>query len=390
MKIISVEAIPVWYELTNEYHALFGSNKKAGTAVHAREGWFADIELKENVFVKVTSDEGIVGWGEAGAHPVTSETQAGIVSTVQLFGRTIMGRDPFQIGAVHAALDHLFLQGNAGARSAIDIALYDIMGKAAGQPVYNLLGGAYQSSFGQLATMPRAGPSEMADHARQLLERGYTCFEPKMTGHAESLDADADRLEAIAAVVPCTALVIGDPNQTWRTAKDTIGIFLRRFSGVPNVAIEQPVPYHDLNGLAAITRAIPQKVVADEAIQNVTTMLEIAAGGMADMVSLKLGKCGGFYKAQQMMRIAEAAGLPVRIDWTQGSALLDTATAHLHAAVRNVGCDPGMDYQLRIRDRPVSEGGATLDRLGRVVMPTAPGLGLTVDEKLVRALSRRR
>lgn len=390
MKITKVEAIPVWYELTDEYHALFGSNKKQGSSVHAREGWFANIEYKENVFVKVATDEGIVGWGEAAAHPVTSETQAGIVSTVELFGRTIVGKDPFQIGAIHAALDNLFLQGNAGARSAIDIALYDIMGKAAGQPIYNLLGGAYQTTFGQLATMPRAEPRQMAEHAQMLLERGYTCFEPKMTGHLDSLDADADRLEAIVGVVPRSSLVIGDPNQTWRTAKDTIELFLRRFPGVPNVAIEQPVMYFDLQGLAAITRAIPQKVVADEAIQNVSTMIEIAGGGIADMVSFKLGKCGGFYKAVQMMRIAEAAALPVRIDWTQGSALLDTATGHLHAAVRNVGCDPGMDYQLRIKDRPLKEGGVSLDSGGRVVMPETPGLGLVVDEKLLKELSQRR
>ena len=390
MKVKTVEAIPVWYEPTDEYHALFGSNKKAGTAVHAREGWFANIEYKENVFVRIETDDGIVGWGEATAHPVTSETQASIVSTVQLFSRLVIGRDPFQIGAIHAALDHLFLQGNAGARSAIDIALYDIMGKAAGQPIYNLLGGAYQKTFGQLATMPRAEPQQMAEHAQALLERGYTCFEPKMAGHADSLDADADRLEAIAKVVPRSALVIGDPNQTWRTAKDTIDIFLRRFNGVPNVAIEQPVMYYDIEGLAAITQAIPQKVVADEAIQNVPTMIQIASRRIADMVSFKLGKCGGFYKAVQMMRIADAAGIPVRIDWTQGSHLLDTATGHLHAAVRNVGCDPGMDYQLRIKDRPVKEGGVTWNSKGHVVMPEAPGLGLTVDEKLVRELGKRR
>jgi len=390
MKITEVEAIPVWYELTDEYHALFGSGKKAGSSVHAREEWFANIEYKENVFVRITTDEGIVGWGEAAAHPVTSETQAGIVSTVELFGRTIMGRDPFEIGAIHAALDHLFLQGNAGARSAIDIALYDIMGKAAGQPIYNLLGGAYQTTFGQLATMPRAEPRRMAEHAEALLERGYTAFEPKMTGHADSLDADADTLQAIAEVVPKASLVIGDPNQTWRTAKDTIEVFLRRFNGIPNVAIEQPVMYYDLAGLEAITRAIPQKVVADESIQNVSTMIEIASRRIADMVSFKLGKCGGFYKAVQMIRSADAVGLPVRIDWTQGSALLDTATAHLHAAVRNVGCDPGMDYQLRISDRPVKEGGAVPNAKGRVVMPDAPGLGLVVDEKLVRELSQRR
>ena len=389
MKITKVEAIPVWYEPTDEYHALFGSNKKKGASVHAREGWFANLQYKENVFVKMSTDEGITGWGEACAHPVTSETQAGIVATVELFGRTIQGRDPFEIGAIHAALDHLFLQGNAGARGAIDIALYDIMGKAAGQPIYNLLGGAFQKTFGQLATMPRAEPKRMADHALMLLDKGYTCFEPKMTGHLESLDADADRLEAMIEVVPGKSLVIADPNQMWGTAKDTIEILLRRFAGVANLAIEQPVPFHDLKGLAAITAAVPQKVVADEAIQNLATMIEIASQRPADMVSLKLGKCGGFYKALQMMRIAEAANLPVRVDWTQGSALLDTATGHLHAAVRLVGCDPGMDYQLRIRDQPVKAGGVQLKK-GRLVMPDAPGLGLTVDEKLVRRLSQRR
>lgn len=388
MKIAKIEAIPVYYRLTDEYHALFGSGKKKGTAVHAREGWFANIDYKENVFVKITTDDGIVGWGEACAHPVTSETLAGILSTVELFGRTIMGRDPFQIGAIHAALDHLFLQGNAGARCGIDIALYDIMGKAAGQPVYNLLGGGFQTEFGMCATMPRGAPKQMAQQAARLSKAGYTCFEPKMTGHAESLDADADRLEAIAGVVPRSSLVIADPNQTWGTAKDAIDVLLRRFTGVGNVAIEQPVMYHDLTGLAAITRAVPHKVVADEAIQNLSTMIRIVHDGMADMVSLKLGKCGGFYKALQMMRIAEAAGVPVRIDWTQGSHLLDTATGHLHAAVRLVGCDPGMDYQLRIADKPV-EGGAVV-RGGRITMPKAPGLGLNVDEKLVRWLSRRR
>lgn len=390
MKIAKIEAIPVWFKPSDEYHALFGSNKKKGTMVHAREAWFANIKYKENVFVKITTDEGIVGWGEACAHPVTSETQAGILATVELFGRLIMGRDPFQIGAIHEALDNLFLQGNNGARSAIDIALHDIMGKASGQPIYNLLGGAHQTRFGKLATTPRSDPKRMADHARALLKQGYTAFEPKMTGHLESLDADADRLEAILEAVPTSCPVIADPNQMWGTAKDTINLLDRRFRGVSNLAIEQPVWGHDLNGLAAITQAVPHKIVADEAIQNLATMVRIASGRYADMVSLKLGKCGGFYKSVQMMRIAEAAGLPVRIDWTQGSHLLDTATGHLHAAVRIVGCDPGMDYQLRIEDKPVKDGGVTTDKDGYFVMPTAPGLGLTVDEKLIRKLSRRR
>ena len=388
MKITDLEVIPVWFEPSDLYHRMFGSNKAAGASVHAREAWFADIDLKQNVFVKVFTDDGPVGWGEATAHPVTSETQESIVSTVKLFGEQIIGMDPFQIGAVHSKLDGLFLHGNAGARSAIDIALYDIMGQASGQPIYNLLGGGFQTEFGLMATTPRETPEKMADQAAALIEKGYTCFEPKMTGHLESLDADADRLEGILDVVPKTALVMADPNQTWGTAKDSIELLQRRFAGVQNLAVEQPVMYHDLKGLAEITRAVPQKIIADEAITSVHTMIDIAAHRMADMISIKLGKCGGFYKAMQIIRMAEAASMPVRIDWTQGSRLLDTATGHLHAAVRLVACDPGMDYHLRIMDEPVADGGAQFSG-GNCKMPDRPGLGLTVDEGLVRRLSER-
>ena len=388
MKITEIEVIPVWFEPSNLYHRMFGSNKASGSSVHAREAWFANIKYKQNVFVKIFTDEGIVGWGEATAHPVTSETQESIVSTVKLFAKQIIGMDPFQIGSVHAQLDGLFLHGNAGARSAIDIALYDIMGKASAQPIYNLLGGGFQTEFGLMGTTPRETPEKMAEQVAALHAKGYTCYEPKMTGHLESLDADADRLDAILDVVPKEALIMADPNQTWGTAKDSIELLQRRFAGVQNLAVEQPVMYHDLKGLAEITHAVPQKIIADEAITSLHTMIDIAAEHMADMISIKLGKCGGFYKSMQIIRMAEAASMPVRIDWTQGSRLLDTATGHMHAAVRLVACDPGMDYHLRIKDDPVAEGGAQFDG-GKCTMPDGPGLGLTVDEDMVRRLSER-
>ena len=388
MKITEIEVIPVWFESSNLYHRMFGSNKASGSSVHAREAWFANIKYKQNVFVKIFTDEGIVGWGEATAHPVTSETQESIVSTVKLFANQIIGMDPFQIGRVHAKLYGLFLHGNAGARSAIDIALYDIMGKASGQPIYNLLGGGFQTEFGLMGTTPRETPEKMAEQVAALHAKGYTCYEPKMTGHLEFLDADADRLDAILDVVPKEALIMADPNQTWGTAKDSIKLLQRRFVGGQNLAVEQPVMYHDLKGLAEITHAVPQKIIADEAITSLHTMINIAAEHMADMISIKLGKCGGFYKSMQIIRMAEAASMPVRIDWTQGSRLLDTATGHMHAAVRLVACDPGMDYHLRIKDDPVAEGGAQFDG-GKCTMPDGPGLGLTVDEDMVRRLSER-
>ncbi|MGY8991909.1 MAG: enolase C-terminal domain-like protein, partial [Rhodospirillales bacterium] len=184
-------------------------------------------------------------------------------------------------------------------------------------------------------------------------------------------------------------LIMADPNQGWGTAQDTIELMHRRFPTTPNLAIEQPVMYHDIVGLEQITRAIPQKVIADEALQHLPSIIDIVSRRVADMTSFKLGKCGGFYKAMQMVRISEAANVPVRIDWTQGSHLLDTATGHLHACVRLAACDPGMDYQLRIKDKPVAEGGVKVEN-NQFVMPDQPGLGLTVDEDVIKHLSQRK
>jgi L-alanine-DL-glutamate epimerase-like enolase superfamily enzyme len=297
--------------------------------------------------------------------------------------------DPFHIGAIHAKLDNFFLDGNMGARSALDIALYDVIGKACGQPIYKLLGGGFQTHFGLCGTLPRDEPGAMAENAAALLENGYTCFEPKMTGRLESLEDDARRLEAILEITPDHVLVVADPNQTWGTPKATIDLLQRHFWGVPNLAIEQPIEGHDVAGLELITRAVPHRIIADEAITSIKSAFDIASQRAADMVSLKLGKNGGFFKAIQMMRIAESAGLEVRVDWVQGSRLLDTATAHLHACVRMVGCDPAVDYHLRIKEDIVAEGGVQLTSEG-VDVPEGPGLGIVVDEQMVKYLQRDR
>jgi L-alanine-DL-glutamate epimerase-like enolase superfamily enzyme len=253
---------------------------------------------------------------------------------------------------------------------------------------HKILGGGSQIHFGLLGTMPRQEPQAMAEHAAALVEHGYTCFEPKMTGQLESLEEDARRLRAILNAIPQQVLVVADPNQTWGTPKATIELLQRHFAGVPNLAIEQPIHYDDLPGLELITRSVPQKVVADEAAASIPVALQIVTRHAADMISLKLGKNGGFYKAVQMMRIAEAAGLEVRVDWTQGSRLLDTATAHLHACIRLVGCDPAVDFHLRIKEDIVVEGGVELTSQEAEV-PQGPGLGITVDEDLGKHLSSR-
>ena len=130
-------------------------------------------------------------------------------------------------------------------------------------------------------------------------------------------------------------------------------------------------------------------MVADEAIQNLATMIEIASRRIADMVSLKLGKCGGFYKAVQMMRIAEAAGCRCASTGHRAARFSTPRPATCTPRCGLVGCDPGMDYQLRIKDRPVKEGGVTSNNKGKLVMPEDAGPGThRRRERLVRLPAR--
>lgn len=388
MKITSIKATPVYYQVTPVYDRMFGSAKKTGTMVHSREAWFANIKYKENVIVQLHTDDGLVGYGEAPAHPVTGETVESILKAVKLLGGLIEGRDPFQIAAIHAAFDDYFLHGNMNAELAIDMAIYDLMGKATGVPVYKLLGGGHRTTFGMCAHMARSDPDSMAEDAKQLVRQGYTAIEPKMVGQQESLEEDMRRIEAVLEAVPKNVLVIADPNQTWGNAKRVIEMLTHRLQGVTNFALEQPVYYQDLNSLERITKSVHHKIIADEAAYSVPAVFEIARRQAADMVSIKLGKNGGLYNAIRCIHIAEAAGLDVRIDWVQASRLVDTATAHLHANVRNVGADPAVDYHLRIADDIVKEGGITIES-GHVTLPEAAGLGVTLDEDAISMLSQR-
>jgi L-Ala-D/L-Glu epimerase len=388
VKVTKIEAVPVYYQVTPVYDRMFGTGKAAGTAVHSREAWFANIRYKENVIVRVHTDEGLVGYGEALAHPVTGETLQGILEAISHLSKLVVGKDPFSIAEIVAAFDAYFLHGNMNAQMAIDMALYDLMGKAAGVPVYKLLGGGYRTTMGMCAHVARSDPKSMAEDALEWVKQGYRTLEPKMVGRQESVEEDMRRIEAVLEAVPKDVLIIADPNQTWGNAKKIIEMLTHRLQGVTNFALEQPVYYQDLNSLERITKSVPHTIIADEAAYSPAAVFEIARRQAADMVSIKLGKNAGFHKSLRCIQIAEAAGLDVRIDWVQASRLVDTATAHLHANVRNVGAEPAVDYHLRIADEIVKEGGIAI-KDGVVTLPEAPGLGVIPDEEVIERLSRR-
>ena len=134
---------------------------------------FATVSYLESVLVQVTVDEGLVGYGEASPFaPVTGETVDSVIAVLELFRQGLMGMNPMDIEAVHAMMDGLIV-GNGAAKCAVDLAMYDLMGKALGQPVYKLLGG-YSNMIQNDITIGISTPEAMAAEARRLVtEEGW-------------------------------------------------------------------------------------------------------------------------------------------------------------------------------------------------------------------------
>lgn len=133
---------------------------------------FATVEALESVLIRIETDEGCVGFGEASPFaPVTGETVDGVIAVLDIFRQGLIGMDPMDIEAVHAMMDSVIV-GNGAAKCAVDLAMYDLMGKAFGQPVYKLLGG-FGSSVQSDITIGISTPEEMAAEAKKRVPSGF-------------------------------------------------------------------------------------------------------------------------------------------------------------------------------------------------------------------------
>ena len=163
MKITGVKIEKLLLELTSPFRVAFGT-----------------ITHSENVMIKVTTDEGVTGYGEAAPLAfVTAETTDSVIAALELFRTGLIGMDPLDIEAVHAMMDGL-MGGNSSAKCAVDLAMYDIRGKAAGMPVYKLLGG-YSNTVLNDITVSIMEPQAMADKALSYVrDKGYRVLKVKV------------------------------------------------------------------------------------------------------------------------------------------------------------------------------------------------------------------
>ncbi len=306
-----------------------------------------------NAIVQVNHNE-VTGYGEASPAEYYGESVETVLACIALFAGNL-GNDPFLIEDIMHNLDNI-IGLNPSAKAAVDMALYDIMGKMLGVPVYKLLGLNPAHSAHTSFTIGLDTPINMAKKA--LVARDYPILKIKVgTKH------DLDIIKAIRDVTDATIRV--DANTGW-TPKEAIKN-IAAFAPYNIEFVEQPVPAHDLAGLKLIRDNVPLPIIADESCVTVEDIPRVAE--CVDGINIKLMKCGGISHALKMIHVARAHNLRIMIGCMIESSLAITAAAHLTPLVDYAD----LDGNLLIDNDPYT--GVTVEK-GKLVLPDGPGLGV--------------
>jgi L-alanine-DL-glutamate epimerase-like enolase superfamily enzyme len=338
----------------------------------------------ENVFVRIESDSGAVGWGEGAAAPtMTGETIASMMAAIELLTPKLLGRAGDDFVGATAAMDAR-LYGNSGAKAAIDMALYDLIGRATGRPVYALLGAKRRSRIAALAVIGSEDAAADLREAQARSNAGYRAFKIKVgLGLPE---ADAARTVMLCRALklqaqngePC--LVSADANQGF--AVDGALAFVRGLGNCGLDFFEQPVSAHDLEGMSRVAAASAVPIGADEGIHSLDDICRHHQRKAARGVSLKAIKLGGLTRLFAASRLCGQLGMAVNISCKTGETSLASAAAVHLAAVA-----PAIDWALTVTNGGLAED-VTAAPLGvtdgHVDVPERPGLGIDVDEDRLR------
>ncbi|HKQ62984.1 MAG TPA: dipeptide epimerase [Candidatus Polarisedimenticolaceae bacterium] len=350
MRITGVEAWPVRLRLAEPYAIAYET-----------------IEHVENVFLKLVTDRGTVGWGCAAPDAaITGETPAGTLHALQeIVPPALIGSDPLrQAMLLHRLREPLERQPSA--QAAVDMALHDLLGKAAGLPLWKILGG-FRDRFKTSVTLGILPERETLELARRRVAEGFRAL--KIKG-GKDVDADIARVIKVREAVGETVELRFDANQGF-TVEDCLR-FVAATRAVKLELIEQPTPKGDPALLGRLTSAVHLPIMADESLVTLRDAFRLARRDFVDMVNVKLMKVGGIAEALKVNAVARAARLQVMVGCMDEAALAIAAGLHFALARPNVAY-ADLDGHLDLLDDP--SAGAVLLREGTLFPTQAPGLG---------------
>lgn len=338
-----------------------------------------EMSAANDLLVRVKTDQGIVGLGEACPFPpITGETQATNAAAAAAIRTMIVGKDPLAIDDLLRLIGPI-VHSNPSAVAAFDMALYDILGKVAGLPLFRLFGGT-KGTFETDITTSIDTLEKMTAEAKGYADRGYKTLKVKV-----GLDPDEDfaRIEAIReAVGPKVALRI-DANQGWTVPQAIYA--LRKMAPLNIQFCEQPVKAADVAGLRAVRTQVPVAIMADEALFSPAQAIELVRAEACDTFNIKLMKAGGILNSLRIAHIADAANMRCMVGCMLETRLALTAAAHVVASQANI-VYADLDGNSEHVSDPIVDGMAV--KAGTLTLPEKPGLGCDVDPAFVKKLKK--
>lgn len=351
------------------------------------------------VVVKVTTDDGIVGWGEAGSSG--SAAIATIIATQ--YRPLVVGRDPFDVEVIWEDLYALTRDGGQkgaaiDAISGIDIAIWDILGKAVGKPIHKLLGGAARSRMLAYATglyYYDEDPSRIAERVAEAagyVEQGFRAMKLKVGGL--SLEEDLAHVRAIREAIGPNVALMADANHGYNAF--TAVRMARRLGDLDVLWLEEPVLPEDLDGYREVKAASSVPIAGGECEYTRFGFKPLLARRAVDIVQPDLGRAGGLSEGKKIAAMANAFQVHC-IPHVWGTGLAQAAALHFMATLPV--CPPVRNPQ-PLWHLPLLEFDRTpnpfrgrivpdfhLEPDGTIAVPTGPGLGVEVDEAAVRRFS---
>jgi L-Ala-D/L-Glu epimerase len=337
----------------------------------------------KNIFIKIITDNDLVGWGEASPSPyITGDSQESNYVMAQQLALLIKGKNPIAIEDRMREIN-AFIVGEPSIHSAFDMAFYDLLGKAAGLPLYQLLGGSQRDMRTDLTIGIQGTVEQTVNRALEILELGFDAIKLK-TGRP-GLE-DVAHVQAVRERVgPAIHLKI-DSNQGWDYPTAVANI--QAMERLNLQYAEQPLAHWDIANLKRLREKVSLPICADESVFNDKDTLKLIAASAVDYLNIKLGKSGGIHTALKINAIAEAAGCKCMIGCFAESRLGLSAAGHLAMARPNItflDLDSAYDF----KEDPVI-GGMTYDKNvgGKIVISDAPGLGVEIKEDYLNGASR--
>ncbi len=325
------------------------------------------VTLFDSTVVRVDTDAGLSGYGEVcplGPCYLPAYA-AGVRSGIAELGPHLMGEDPLQLDRLNRRMDAA-LKGHPYVKSPLDMACWDILGKATGQPVCVLLGGRYGDDFTLYRAISQESPEAMARRVADYRAEGYRRFQLKVGG---APDTDITRIRAVAEKLQPGDRLIADANTGWRM-HDAIRV-VRAVKDV-DVYIEQPCPSYE--ECLAVRRKTDHPFILDEIVDSIDVLLRGRADLAMDAVNIKISKFGGLTKARQARDLCVLLGLAMIVEDSWGGDIVTSAIAHLAHSTPPEFLLAATDFNSYVTTS-LAEG-APRRVNGRLAASTAPGLGI--------------